>query len=343
VPSLPVLSATSCSTQAPRGASGGSKTSVSLSRPRSASSPIDRGAEPQGGVLLGGHVGAAGHSHGAHAVEQPLEVDADEGGRDHAEEAEGRVPAADVAGVHEDGAEALVEGLLLERGALVGDGHEVMTGVLAVELAQALVEVGVEARRLGGAAGLAGDHEQRALEVDGRRDGGHGGRVGGIEHVQVEVARPRAEDGAHDLGRQAGAAHAEQDRGAVPLGAQLVHELGESLDLVADALEDAEPAEGVGDDLLVGVVVGLPQRGVGRPETLREVGRGERHEALLHGGLEFFAAHVSLLRRRAGRCASARRSLRPARTPSRTAPRPRPGAGRPRAPCRCPAGRAREA
>ena len=148
----------------------------------------DRSAELQSRILLRGHVGAAGHGHGAHPVEQPLEVDAHEGGRDHTEEAERRVPAADVAGIHEDGAEALVERLLLERGALVGDGHEVMTRVLPGELLQALVEIGVEARRLGGAAGLAGDHEQRALEIDGRLDGGHGGRVGGIEHVQIEVA-----------------------------------------------------------------------------------------------------------------------------------------------------------
>ena len=111
-----------------------------------------RGAEPQGGVLLDGHVGAAGHGHGAHAVEQPLEVDADERRRDDAEEAQRRVPAADVAGVHEDGAEALVERLLLERSTLVGDGHEVLTGVVAAVLAQALVEVSVEAGRLGGAA-----------------------------------------------------------------------------------------------------------------------------------------------------------------------------------------------
>ena len=155
------------------------------------------GAEPQGGVLARRDVGAAGHGDGAHAVEQPLEVDADQRRRHDAEEAERRVAAADVRRVHEDGAEVLVERLLLERGALVGDRHEVVPGVVAVELREALVEVGVEAGRLGGAAGLARDDEERRLEVHGglhgqRRPPGRSSRArGGRDSLHARRA-PRA-------------------------------------------------------------------------------------------------------------------------------------------------------
>ncbi len=129
------------------------------------------GAEAHGRVLAGRDVRAARDGRGADAVEQPLEVGADQRRRDHAEEAQRGVAAADVRGVDEHGAEALVERLLLERRALVGDGHEVVAGVVSVQLPEALVEVGVEAGRLRGAAGLARDDEERRLEVHGRLHG----------------------------------------------------------------------------------------------------------------------------------------------------------------------------
>src|SRR5664280_2528573 len=184
-PPRPYSSASSCSSTGwPAALRDASRFAVAASAPRELA---DRGAHPEAGVLRRRHVGPAGHGYGAHAVEELLEIDADERGRDHAEEAEGRVPAADVARVGEHGAEALVERLLLQRRALVRDRHEVVAGVLAVELPQALVEVGMEARRLSGAAGLAGDDEQRLLEVDSRLEGADGGRVRGVEDVQLEV------------------------------------------------------------------------------------------------------------------------------------------------------------
>ena len=173
----------------------------------------------------------------------------------------------------------------------------------AVQLPEALVEVGVEARRLGGAAGLARDDEERRLEVHGGLHGEHGRRVGRVEHVQVEVALAHAQHLAHDLRREARAAHAEQDRGAVALGTQLVHELGDSLDLLAHALEDAEPAEGVADDLLVRLVLRLPEAGVGLPEALAVAVGVQRLEAPGDGrvepGRQQPLVHVSSLRPRA--------------------------------------------
>ncbi len=168
-----------------------------------------RGSETQSRILGDGHIRTTGRRHGARAVEQPLKVDAEEGGGHKPEEAESRIPATDVARVHKDGAIPPLQRLALERRALIGDGHEVGARVLAAPRLEALEEVGLEARRLGRASGLAGHEKERAVEVESRLQGEDCGRVGRVEHVQIEEPLGDAEDIAEHLGREARAAHAE--------------------------------------------------------------------------------------------------------------------------------------
>ena len=87
---------------------------------------------------------------------------------------------------------------------------------------------------------------------------------------------------------------AEQDREAVALGLHVVREFREPCDLVAHALEHAEPAEGVADHLLVRRVVGLPQRRVGLPEPRREVLLRQRGDPVVDRPQELGAPVASL-------------------------------------------------
>ena len=101
----------------------GEATSVSLSIPVFAATPrIVPSTRP--GILLRGHAGRAGVEHALGLVEQPLDVEAHDRRRHHAEVGERRVAAADALHAGEDVAEAVGPRLLLEVRAGIGDGHE---------------------------------------------------------------------------------------------------------------------------------------------------------------------------------------------------------------------------
>ena len=195
----------------------------------------------------------------------------------HAEERQRRVAAADVRRVHEDRAEALVDGLLLERRALVRDGDEVLAGVQAVELCQPLVEIGMKAGRLRGAAGLAGDDEQGAAEVDLLLDRAHRVGVRAVQDAHVQEPVANAEDLAQHLRRQARAAHAEQDRVRVAVLAQPLDEACQLVEFGAHVLADRQPPKRVLDDPDV-VRLALPQRGIALPQARHRAAPGERFE-----------------------------------------------------------------
>ena len=188
LPSLPVLSAMICSIQRPRAARGSGVISVTLSRPSLASAPRSRprvapgfpgGSASVGLALLDGDLGM---------IQDLGDVQAHQGGGDHAEVGQGGVSAADVAGVEEDLAEAVALGVGLHLGAGVGDGHEVLARLVALGLLHLVEEVGVEDRRLGGRAALAGDDEQGLGRVDLPFDPADRGRDGAIEDEQGRVA-----------------------------------------------------------------------------------------------------------------------------------------------------------
>ena len=116
-----------------------------------------------------------------------------------------------------------------------------------------LVDVGLQRR-----AGLAGDDEQGARQIDFGLDRPNLRGIGGVEHVQARKSGNVAERERQHLRAQTGAAHAEQDRVGKTFAFDLLREGMIALELIgADAVEPAEPA------ILVGAG---PQRFVAPPE-----------------------------------------------------------------------------
>ena len=87
--------------------------------------------------------------------------------------------------------------------------------------------------------------------------------------------RPAPQGGGEDLGRQAGAAHAEQHHVARPLGADLIGEALDPLDLPRHGSWQVEPAQPVGD-LSHGFLE--PDRRVLGPEPAAEPGGTPLHK-----------------------------------------------------------------
>ncbi len=91
------------------------------------------------------HAVAADRRHVRARSSRRSHVDAHEGGRHKAKVGERRVAAADVGRISKDGAKVLGQGLVVQRGAGVGDGDEVAPRLaVAQALADAVVEVGVK-------------------------------------------------------------------------------------------------------------------------------------------------------------------------------------------------------
>ncbi len=170
------------------------------------------------GAAFHGRGGAGAPRLGGGAGDERAQVGADQGGGHQAEEGERGVAPADVGRVEEGAAVAALPGERGERGAGIGDGDEGAAGGVPAGGAHPLEEVLLERGDLDGAARLRGHDEQRARRVV--RGGGraHRGGRGVVEHGELEAAGSDAEGGAHDLGGEAGAAHAEQ------------HGVGEALD-----------------------------------------------------------------------------------------------------------------
>ena len=126
-----------------------------------------------------------------------VDVGADQGGRDEPEERQRRVAPADVGAVDEDAPEAVLCTQLLQQGAFIRDGDEMLT------LRGEAPEVLEVRKRLDGGAGLAGDQEQRLFQVKLAGQVKHGIGVRGIEDRQLQHAGGCAEGALHDLGSEA--------------------------------------------------------------------------------------------------------------------------------------------
>src|SRR5207245_11178183 len=93
----------------------------------------------------------------------------------------------------------------------IGDGDEAAADAVgADDLAGALEKVLLEDVRLEGAARLARDDEERLPQIDLLLEGLDLRGIGGVQHVQLRVARDLAEGHLEDLRAAARAAHAEQ-------------------------------------------------------------------------------------------------------------------------------------
>ena len=113
---------------------------------------------------------------------------------------------------------------------------------LADRLAQAREEISEQNIRLGGAAGLARNDDERRSEFHGGFGGEDLRGIGRVENAQMREAGLRPKDFGQHLRSQARPAHAEQQR----IGeARLPHILCERLifaELLGRLLEDRQPA-----------------------------------------------------------------------------------------------------
>ena len=215
----------------------------------------EHGAEMQARVLTGGDRRPAGEPHAPGAVEKAGEVDAEEGGRHQPDVGQRRVAAADVGRVQEDSPEPPLAGLLLQRGAGVRDGHEVLARPVALRRAHPLPEEPEERVRLGGRARLGRDQVERARRIAPRRGAADRGRVGGVEHRDVRRAACDAEGPAEHLGGERRAAHAADERALEAVAARLGGERLQLGDARLHPLDQREPPEAVRDlRLVLGVV-----------------------------------------------------------------------------------------
>ena len=189
--------------------------------------------------------------------EQPVDVDPHQRRRDDAERRQRGVAAADRRLAVEHVAEAALPREPLQVGARIGDGGE-----RGAALSGLLPEVvGVRAR-LERRAGLRRRDEQRPVEVERRLERADRGGMRRVEHVEAG----RVERAPQHLGREARAAHPEQDDGVDPVGGDLLGERGELGHALAHAARLVEPAE---PPRLVGAG---PRRRVALPDPVDEVG-----------------------------------------------------------------------
>ena len=197
----------------------------------------------------------------------------------------------------EDAQELGVLRFLLQLGAGVGDGDEVVGGVAAADdLLHALEEVAHERVRLGRRAGFRGHDEDRLGDVERLVERLDLLRVGRVEHVELRVAGPLAERLAQDVGRERAAAHAQHRDVVEALGDRL-RPLGQLARGALGLLGDVDPAQRVLDDR---DVLGLarPRLGVVGPQLAQEVAAGQPVERVL-GGLLVRAQRQRDPRRRA--------------------------------------------
>ncbi len=179
------------------------------------------GAQDQSRVARGGHVGQRLVAHPGGAGEELVQVHADQRGGDQPKVRQRRITAAHHRVRVEDLAEAALFAERFERGARIGSDDKAR----AVAPGQ-FPEIIEPSHHLGGAARFAGDDVQRLgrREVSARFQ--HLGGVGRVEDRQ-SVFGVREEQ-REDLGRERGAAHADDEEFLDALCMDLI---GKGLDL----------------------------------------------------------------------------------------------------------------
>jgi len=187
--------------------------------------PPGQAQDPQGRAKLGAVVGAqerdiglpAGVGHGDGALEEPRCVDAEERPGHEAEDRERRETSPDGRFSREHLPERASQSRFVQGVAGIGDGDEVLPGLLAPEDGRgATVEVLEERERLHGGARFGGHDEEGPGRVDVPGQGCDGGRVGAVEDSQAQESLPCPEGGAQDLGRKGRAPHAKEQGTGVP-------------------------------------------------------------------------------------------------------------------------------
>jgi hypothetical protein len=171
--------------------------------------PRERRAEPDRGVVAGAHRVAAGLDHGVGAVEQRLDVDADQRRGHEAEEGQGREAPADRGRVEEGAAEARLGRELVERPAGVGDGDEMYARARYRGGLDLCAEILVEGQGLGRGPGLGGDDEERARQVEPIERVLDRRRIGRVEQEEIRVAHLGPEGQVEHVTAERRASHAQ--------------------------------------------------------------------------------------------------------------------------------------
>ena len=156
----------------------------------------------------------------------------------------------------------------MERGGLIGDRDEVGTWLGDTGLANAALRfrghgIGFDRR-----ARLARQHEQRRRRSCHR--GPHRIGIDRIEHLKAREPWSDADDGTQHFGREARAAHPEQDDVRDPTVSNRLRERVQSRQLRRDGRRHVEPAETVAD-LLLNRAVGAPHVQAARPQRVGKV------------------------------------------------------------------------
>jgi hypothetical protein len=264
----------------------GDATSVSLSRPSRRRDAENR-SEHDARVLRRALLRTARSHHLGRAAQQPFDVEALQRRRHHAEVRQRRVPPADAFDAWKDGTECVGACFLLELRSGIGDGDEMLAGLLPHDGASTVPEVRFEDARLERRTGLAGDHVERARWVATFVEGAHLRRIGGIEHREARESGLDGERHGQHFRAQARAAHAEQqdvlEAGGAHFGLQAAQRLEIGTLLGGDS-QPTQPTRFVGAG---------PQAGVAGPQAARAVFRIPALEAGIDCGREARGARVT--------------------------------------------------
>ena len=150
---------------------------------------------------------------------------------------------------------ALGRGRGYELRAGVGDGHEVLAGLVAFQLLQFGVEVVAESQRLGRGARFAGYDEQGFGQRHGGFNRAHSAGVGGVEHRHGQAARALLERGFEHDGSHGAATHAHHHHVLEAGGLHLVYELLDFGHPAHHGFGHAQPAHKAADAGLAGFIL----------------------------------------------------------------------------------------
>ncbi|OPY93543.1 MAG: hypothetical protein A4E73_00015 [Syntrophaceae bacterium PtaU1.Bin231] len=150
----------------------------------------------------------------------------------------------------------------------------------AQPLAGEAVEILQEGESLDGAAGLRGDDVERPFRIEPLGEGKDRAGVGAVEDMEVEEAFPHPEDPAEDLGREAGAAHAQEKAIRETLFLQTFREGTDRRDIPRHGFRRVQPAQPVGDFRRFG----FPDGEIPLPDALRDAFRPQPRGGLIRRG-----------------------------------------------------------
>ncbi len=174
---------------------------------------------------------------------------------------------------------------LVELRARIGDGDEVGARLVADDILELGVKILEVRERLDCAAGLRGDDEQRARQLDRTLDIENRLWISRIQHQQIGQALRHAKRAPQHLWRQTAAAHAEQHGMCESGSARVFAQVVQSWQHVVHLLGNREPAQSVGNLVLLRRIR-LPECGIFLPDAPGELLPAGAVQRGVYDGLE---------------------------------------------------------